>query len=156
MQPPFYYWSQMTTLPTTHMYPFDSPAAEIVDTYVPKDGAAGMFSMEYTPNAVTLAGLEYSLPYILDIGVANIQAHAQKLVTRLKEELPKRGYPLLTPTDARSPIVTCAVKDAERLAPAFSAAEVRVTLRWNHLRMATSVFNDMDDVERLLAALPRA
>ena len=57
MRPPFYHWSQFTTLPTTHMYPFDTPASEIVDSYIPKSGAAGMFSMAYEPNQATLAGL---------------------------------------------------------------------------------------------------
>jgi selenocysteine lyase/cysteine desulfurase len=155
MQPPFYHHSQATTLPTTHMYPFDAPAQEVVDTYVPKAGAAGMFSMGYTVNAATLAGLEYSLPYIANIGVRNIQAHARSLTDRLKAELPKRGYPLLTPVDCAAPIVTCSVRDAERLAPVFTAANVRITTRWNHIRISTSVFNDMNDVERLLAVLPK-
>ena len=154
MQAPYYHHSQYTDLPTTHMYMYDTPSDVIVDNYTPRDGAAGMFSMAYTPSLVSLAALEYSLPYIMNIGVGAIQAHAQTLVSRLKEELPKRGYPLLTPVDARSPIVTVAAKDAERLAPAFNAANVRVTTRWNHIRIATSVFNDMDDVEKLLRALP--
>jgi selenocysteine lyase/cysteine desulfurase len=155
MRMPFSHWSQFSTLPTTHMYPFDAPAAEIVDTYTPKPGAAGMFSMAYEPNQGTLAGLEYSLPYIMNIGVGTIQAHVQPLVSRMKEELAKRGYMLLTPMDARSPIVTVAYDKAERLAPAFRAANVTVTTRWNHIRMAASVFNDMDDVDRLLAAMPK-
>ena len=156
LAPPFYHWSQMTTLPKTHMYPFDTPAKEIVDTYVPKEGAPGLFSMDYTPSPIALAGLEYSLPYIMDIGVEKIQAHAQTLIDRLKAELPRRGYPLLTPIDAKSPIVTCALKDAEKYQAAFNEANVRITLRWNHIRVATSVFNDMEDVQRLLAVLPKA
>ncbi len=155
MRPPYSHWTQFTTLPTTHMYPFDTPASEIVDTYTPKPGAPGMFSMNYEPNHATLAGLEYSLPYILNIGAANIQAHAQPLISRLKEELARRGYPLLTPVDARSPIVTVAVDNSERLAPVFRAANVSVTTRWNHIRIAASVFNDMNDVERLLAVMPK-
>jgi len=113
-----------------------------------------MFSMAYEPNIVTLAGLEYSLPYIATIGVQKIQAHAQRLTERLKEELPRRGYPLLTPRNARSPIVTVVAEKAERLAPAFSAANVQVTTRWNHIRISVSVFNDMDDVEHLLEVFP--
>jgi len=155
MRPPFYHWSAFTTLPTTHMYPFDTPASEIVDSYTPKPGAAGMFSMGYEPNQATLAGLEYSLPYIMNIGVANIQAHAQPLMSRLKQELAKRGHTLLTPLDARSPIVTVAAEKAERFAPVFRAANVNVTTRWNHIRIAASVFNDMDDVDRLLAVMPK-
>jgi selenocysteine lyase/cysteine desulfurase len=137
------------------MYPFDTPASEIVDTYTPKPGAAGMFSMDYEPNQATLAGIEYSLPYVLNIGAANIQAHAQPLISRLKEELSKRGYALLTPVEARSPIVSVAVDNAERLAPTFRAANISVTTRWNHVRIAASVFNDMDDIERLLAVMPK-
>lgn len=38
---------------------------------------------------------------------------------------------------------------------AADAANVRLTTRWNHIRIGTSVFNDMEDVERLLAALPK-
>jgi selenocysteine lyase/cysteine desulfurase len=163
MQPPFYHWSRDTypqgqNLAKTHMYPFDEPIVkEIVDSYWPKEGAPGMFSLGYTPNLVTLAGLEYSLPYIMNIGVGTIQAHAQAMVRRLKEELPKRGYTLLTPVENNpAPIVSVAVKDAPRLAPTLTAAGVRITTRWNHVRIAPSVFNDMDDVERVLNALPRA
>jgi len=155
IEPPFYHWSQFSTLPTTHMYPFDTPANEIVDSYTPKSGAAGMFSMGYTPNQAALAGLEYSLPYIMNIGVADIQAHVQPLMTRLKRELAGRGYTLLTPLDTRSPIVTVVAEKAERLAPVFRAANVSVTTRWNHIRIAASVFNDMDDVNRLLAVMPK-
>jgi selenocysteine lyase/cysteine desulfurase len=155
MRPPFYHFNQLAGMPTTHMLPFDAPGQDIIDAYAPKAGAAGMFSIGYAVNPATLAGLEYSLPYILNIGVRTIQAHAQPLVDRLKAELPKRGYPLLTPVDTRTPIVSCVAKDAERLAPAFAGANVRVTTRWNHIRIAASVFNDMEDVERLLAALPR-
>ena len=155
MRPPFYHWQQESTpLPTTHMYPFDSPGGQIVDGYTRRPGVEGVFSMAYEPNLVTLAGLEYSLPYIANIGVRKIQAHAQRLTERLKEELPRRGYPLLTPHDARSPIVTVVAERADRLAPAFTARNVRVTTRWNHIRISVSVFNDLDDVERLLEAFP--
>jgi selenocysteine lyase/cysteine desulfurase len=92
----------------------------------------------------------------MNIGVKNIQAHVKPMTDRLKLELPKRGYPLLTPIDSTSPIVTSVAKDADRLAPAFNAANVRVTTRWNHIRIGISVFNDMEDVERFLAALPKA
>ncbi len=157
MQPPFYHHSQETTpLPTTHMYPFDTPSPAIVDEYTQKDGAAGMFSMGYTPESTTLAGLEYSLPYIKNIGVDRIQAHVQTLVSRLKEELPKRGYPLLTPPGMKSPIVSVVAENAERLSPALEAAHVAITTRWHHVRISVSVFNDMKDIERLLAALPAA
>jgi len=30
-----------------------------------------------------------------------------------------------------------------------------VTTRWNHIRIAASVFNDMDDIDRLFAVMPK-
>ena len=166
MQPPYYHFNNYRFpaasdtpgtkmgLPNTHMYPFDKPGSEIADNFVPKDGVEGMFEMNYQPNTATLAGLEYSLPYIMNIGVQNIQAHAKPLIDRLKTELPKRGYPLLTPVENNSPIVAVAVKDAGRLDPVFDKANVKITTRWNHIRIATSVFNDMNDVEKVLATFP--
>src|SRR5581483_1544386 len=118
--------------------------------------APGMFSMGYEPNAATLAGLEYSLPYIMNIGPDKIQEHAQTLTDRLKAELPRRGYQLLTPEESRAPIVSIAVENAQRLAPTLHAAGIKVTTRWNHMCISPSVFNDMDDVERLLTVLPKA
>lgn len=166
MQPPYYHFNQYMFpgpsdtpgtkmgLPNTHMYPFDTPGKEIADNFKPKDGVEGLFEMNYQPSSSTLAGLEYSLPYIMNIGVENIQAHAKPLIDRLKAELPKRGYKLMTPVDNNSPIVTVVVKDAGRLDPYFEKANVKITTRWNHLRMAVSVFNDMNDIDRVLAALP--
>ena len=40
--------------------------------------------------------------------------------------------------------------------PVLRDANVTVTTRWNHVRISLSVFNDMEDVERLLTALPKA
>jgi selenocysteine lyase/cysteine desulfurase len=156
LTPPFYHFSRYTRLlPTTHMYPFDAPGPDLVDEYEVKVGAPGIFATGYEPNTATLAGLEYTLPYVMNIGPDKIQAHAQTLTDRLKAELPKLGYSLMTPVDARSPIVTIAVKDAQRLNPALRDANVTVTTRWNHVRISPSVFNDMNDIERLLAAMPR-
>jgi hypothetical protein len=57
--------------------------------------------------------------------------------------------------DARSPIVTVVAENAQRLNPVLRAANINITARWNHMRAGVSVFNDMDDAERLFAALPR-
>ena len=38
-----------------------------------------------------------SLAYIHELGVANIQAHRQPLLTKLRDEMPRLGYPVLTP-----------------------------------------------------------
>jgi selenocysteine lyase/cysteine desulfurase len=152
LQAPFAHWTQFTTLPTPHMYPYDPPAPQVVDGYRRKPGAAGLFSLEYHPNDATLAGLEYTLPYIMNLGVENIQAHAQTLVAALRQGIPAR-YRILTPPGCRAPMLTLAVDDAPPWAPRFRAAGVTATTRWNLIRASVSVFNDAQDVDRFLAVL---
>ena len=148
--------STVNSLPDTHAYPFDAPGPQVMSNYVPKTGARGMFSQGYQPNMTTLAGLEYSLPYIQSVGVQAIQAHRQPLIARLKDGLTRKGHRLITPRDSTSPIVSFSVRDAGRLDPILKESNVQVATRWNHIRISPALYNDMDDIERALAALPMA
>ena len=95
-----------------------------------------------------------SLQYIQRLGVENIRAHARPLTSRLQKELPGLGYPCITPKGNESPIVTFLVKDSKATAERLKKANVEVTLRFgNQMRVAVSVFNSAEDVERLLQAL---
>ncbi len=139
----------------SHIYPLDPPGETIVD-YGFRDDAAGHFALG-THSHVAPAMLDYSLAYILELGVENIQAHARPLIDRLKEEIPRRGYTMMTPADSATPMAAFVQADARRtLRPHFDKANVRVTAMGNRFRPSVSVFNDMEDIERLLAALPRA
>jgi selenocysteine lyase/cysteine desulfurase len=138
----------------SHIYPFDPPGDTIVD-YAFQDNATGHFALGTHSHTVP-ALLHHSLDYLLATGVTNIQAHAQTLIGRLKEELPQRGFKLITPAESGAPIVACALENArERLGPQLQAAKVRITLSKNRFRITPSVFNDIADIERLLAALGR-
>ena len=107
-----------------------------------------------TRSFTTVAILENSLEYILTLGVDNIQNHTQKLTDRLKEELPALGYPLSTPLDSKTPIVSCIFDDAAKiLSPRLDQARVKISVYNDHFRISPSVFNDMTDVDRLLSAL---
>lgn len=139
---------------TPHYLPYDPPGDQVVD-YARRDDAQGLFGIG-TYSHTGLALLNHSLDYIQRLTVPAIQAHAQALITRLKDELPRLGHELLTPQDARTPMVACTLKDArKRLAGPLKDAGVRITLSANRFRVSVSVFNGMDDVDRLLAALPR-
>ena len=95
-----------------------------------------------------------SLQYIQRLGVENIRAHARPLTSRLQKELPGLGYPCITPKGNESPIVTFLVKDSKATAERLKKANVEVTLRFgNQMRVAVSVFNSTEDVDRLLQAL---
>ncbi|SEK87541.1 Selenocysteine lyase/Cysteine desulfurase [Roseateles sp. YR242] len=144
-----------------HSLPFDPPeppargkAAPPVD-YARRDDAQGLFGIG-TYAHTGLALLNHSLDYLHRVGVAAIQSHALTLTARLKEELPRRGYALFTPPESRSPLVTCVLQDArKKLSAPLNEARVRITLSANRFRVSVSVFNTLDDIDQLLAALPR-
>jgi selenocysteine lyase/cysteine desulfurase len=139
----------------SHVYPLDPPGRTVAD-YSYFDNATGWFALGTHSHAV-IAQLAHSLDYIEQLGVARIQAHAQTLVQRLKTELPALGYTLITPAEAPTPMVACALADARKvLAPRLQAAKVAITLSRNRFRVSVSVFNDDRDIDRLLAALGHA
>lgn len=114
----------------------------------------GRFSFG-THSHMVVAQLHHSLDYIARLGPENIQNHAQALLAPLREELTKRGYALATPPESRAPILTCILEDAAgKLRARLAAANVQIMVSRNRFRVTPSVFNDMEDIERLLAALP--
>ncbi|MBM3737934.1 MAG: aminotransferase class V-fold PLP-dependent enzyme [Acidobacteria bacterium] len=98
-----------------------------------------------------------ALEYLLALGVDRIGAHARPLVARLMKELPAAGYPSITPTGTESPICSFTVKDPDAARAKLKKAGVVVTLGGSggtgSMRVSVSVFNNGDDVTRLVAAL---
>ncbi|HKU07773.1 MAG TPA: aminotransferase class V-fold PLP-dependent enzyme [Bradyrhizobium sp.] len=139
--------------PDTHVYPLDPPGAWPV-AYTKRGGAIGHFATGTYSHAVP-AQLDYSLDYITGISVSAIQAHAQALISQLREELSRKGYRIITPPGARSPLLTCLLPNASTLlTEPLAKAQVRLSLHDNHFRVSPSVYNDQGDIERLIAVLP--
>lgn len=139
----------------THVLPFDPPGQTVADYgYAP--GTAGRFAMG-TTSWTGVVQLEHSLGYIHGLGVANIQAYRQPMVDAIQTELRRRGYQPLTPLGSRTPLVAFALKDARaKLGDLLTKNDLRMTVSANRFRVSLSVFNDMNDVDRLLAVLPKA
>ncbi len=109
-----------------------------------------------------------ALQYIRELGVANIRAHAKALTERLQKEMPRLGYPALTPAGNDTPIVSFRVSDyaatSAKLRKAFGGTVVAMR-RWEFtgpkgdvsvipgMRVSPSVYNNDADIDRLLAAL---
>jgi selenocysteine lyase/cysteine desulfurase len=138
----------------SHVYPFDPPGDTIADT-TPKADANGMFAMG-THSHTGIAQLDWSLDYLLGHGVDRIASYRKPLTDRLKTGLAELGYAVVTPSESRAPLVTCTLEGAGRLGPILKEAKVKITLSRNRFRVSPSVFTDRDDIERLLAALPKA
>jgi selenocysteine lyase/cysteine desulfurase len=135
-----------------HVYPFDTPGPAIGDW---KLGTSTVSHFEAgTPDWCALAVSVASLGYIRNLGVEAIERYRKPLLERLRRELPKLGFLPLTPEDSKGPIVSFALKGAEeRLKPGLEKAKVQISLYENRIRISPSVYNDMDDVERLIRAL---
>jgi selenocysteine lyase/cysteine desulfurase len=100
--------------------------------------------------------LDYSLGLIEQLTVPAIQAWRQPMIDAIQADLRRRGYEPLTPLGTKTPLVAFALKDARRKLPeVLNKAGVRITVSQHRFRPSISVFNDMNDIDRLLAALPK-
>lgn len=150
---PWWGYHQVASL-NSHLYPYDEPGEHPLD-YTTRDDAEGLFAMG-TDASIVEAQLQYSLPWIEKIGVEQIQAHRQPLLKAVQDELRLRGYEPLTPLDSKTPLVAFAMKDARaKIGERLNTNKVRITVSANRFRVSVSVFNDMNDIDRLLETLPK-
>jgi selenocysteine lyase/cysteine desulfurase len=109
-----------------------------------------------------------SLKYIHQLGIDNIRRHAKTLTDRLQKELPRLGYPAITPPDNPTPIVSFLTPDYQKTGAKLDRAfgETVIALRrWEFtepsgevkivegMRISPSVYNNQQDIDRLLEAL---
>ena len=121
-------------------------------TFRPRPGP-GCYEVSY-PSYEGVVCAQESLNYIHQLGVANIRKHVRGLTNRLQDELPKLGYPSITPKGNESPIVVFEASDPSSTRKKLRAAGVHVAMRFgNKMRLSPSVFNNHQDVDKLLGAL---
>ena len=138
----------------THVYPHDTPGDTVAD-YEAIDGAAGLFAMGAAP-WTGVVQLNWSLAWLNQVGVETIQTWRQPMIEAVQTELRGRGYGPLTPSDSRTPLVAFSLKDARgKLAERLNGANIRLGLSQNRFRVSLAVFNDMNDIDRLLSVLPK-
>jgi selenocysteine lyase/cysteine desulfurase len=136
----------------THVFPFDTSGSALGEWNLGSD-TASIFEVS-TPAWGSLACVTQSLTYIQSLGVEAIMRHRQPLLDRLRLELPKRGFSLLTPSDSSGPILVFSFKGAAaRFGKALRDARIRISTYENRVRISPSVYNDLDDIEKLLRVL---
>jgi len=101
------------------------------------------------------ACVDAGINYVTKLGIPNIRAHAKQLTDRLQKELPPLGYKALTPIGTETPIVAFELKDAAATTKLLQAGKVAGTViaNENRLRLAVSVFNTHEDIDRTVAVL---
>ncbi len=135
----------------THFLPYDAPGKAPFSWELGLDASATfeVGSYAYAP----MAALSVSLPYIRSLGVAAIEAHRQALLERLRKEMPRLGFAPITPAGTKSALLTFLVKERQPVYERLQKANINVRLGDHFMRTSPSVYNDMQDVERLLEAL---
>ena len=145
---------QGTVLPTTrygHRQVANFNRAQL--TWEPLPGAA-MYESGNIPTLLA-AAVSAGIDYVTNLGVDRIRAHARQLTDRLQQELPPLGYTSLTPASTPTPIVAVALKDTGATAKALQSGKVAATVigNENRLRLSVSVFNNHDDIDRVVSVL---
>jgi selenocysteine lyase/cysteine desulfurase len=145
---------QGTVLPTTrygHRQVTNFNRAQL--TWEPQPGAA-MYESGGIP-VLLAAAVSAGIDYVTAIGIEKIRAHARQLTDRLQAELPPLGYKPVTPAGTQTPIVAFELKDAAATQQALRSTRIAGTIIGNEsrLRLSVSVFNNHDDVDRVVAAL---
>lgn len=145
---------QGTVLPTTrygHRQVSNFNRAQL--TWEPMPGAA-RYETGGIP-VVLAAGVNAGIDYVNKCGLTNIRTHAKQLTDRLQNELPPLGYKPLTPRETETPIVAFEVKDAPATSKMLQAGKVVGTVigNENRIRLAVSVFNTHEDIDRVVAVL---
>jgi selenocysteine lyase/cysteine desulfurase len=145
---------QGTVLPTTrygHRQLTNFNRANL--TWEPLPGAA-RYETGGIP-VILAAAADAGIDYVNKLGLSNIRAHAKQLTDRLQKELPPLGYKSVTPIDTQTPTVAFEVKDAAATQKMLQAGHVAGTIiaNENRLRLAVSVFNTHEDIDRAIAVL---
>ena len=131
----------------------ESPEAGLDEVAFKAVTGPGRYEVSY-PSYEGAISAQESLKYIHQLGVTNIRTHVRTLTDRLQKELPAIGYPSITPPGNESPICAFVVNDPPRTMEKLKRAGVHVAMRFgNKMRISPSVYNNQDDVDRLLAAL---
>ena len=145
---------QGTVLPTTrygHRQVSNFNRAQL--TWEPMPGAA-----RYETGGISTimaAAVNAGIDYVNKCGLTNIRTHAKDLTDRLQKELPPLGYKALTPIGTETPIVAFELKDPAATTKMLQAGRVAATViaNENRIRLAVSVFNTHDDIDKAIAVL---
>lgn len=106
-----------------------------------------------TPAFGAIYQLSASLDYLLNVGVKNIEHHTVALAHRLRKELDKQGFQVLTPPSNNSAIVAFKHgSDHQEISKQIAEAGLRLSFRENNeqIRVGMALFNNMKDVDIFL------
>lgn len=104
-------------------------------------------------------GLEQSLKLLHETGIKKIESHLTGLSDHLCDSLGNKNYVIVSSRteDERSAIVCikhCGGLTSNQIAALLENEKIIVSARGDRLRIAPHFYNNLEDIDRLLAALP--
>jgi cysteine desulfurase/selenocysteine lyase len=110
-----------------------------------------------TQNLQTILAFQVALDYLEAIGFENIRNRILELTDYLILGLKKLGVMIISPTDRpeeRSPIVSFSLGDRnEACIKKLTRESISVAPRAGYIRVSVNIFNDFEDIDKLLLAL---
>lgn len=110
-----------------------------------------------TFNLQTILAFQESLDYLKNIGFANIRARILELTDYLILGFKKLGVMIVSPTkspEERSPIVSFSLMEKnEECIKKLADQSILVSPRAGYIRVAVNIFNNFEDIDRLLSVL---
>ncbi len=131
-----------------HAYPGDTPDPEYASWKV-RSGAGAHYEVGNVANVVAAGHVE-SLKLIHELGVDRIQEHVRPMVEKLRKEMPRLGYPCLTPEGTPSPTSAFVVAKPDVYRKKLQAANIDAKVEWRQSRVSVSVYHRMADIDRFL------
>lgn len=118
--------------------------------------AARIFDVPETADFLNLSGMEASLEFVRGVGVRAVSGHCMDLLDHAAEGLQARGYVLSNDDRAQHPspllCFRCQTRDAtDKLYEKLKAHHVEVSLRHHRIRVSPYLYNNTEDIDRLLA-----
>ena len=118
--------------------------------------AAKIFDVPETANFLNLSGMEASLEFVRGVGARAVTGHCMNLLDHAAEGLQERGYALSNDDRAQQPspllCFRCQTREAtDKLYEKLKAHHVEVSLRHHRIRVSPYLYNNKEDIDRLLA-----
>jgi selenocysteine lyase/cysteine desulfurase len=106
-----------------------------------------------TPAMPSIYGSAPGLDMLQEIGLANVAAHIKKLRDALAKGLQALQIPLKTPLENPGPMLVVRSVNAEKLSTKLAESNIIASSKFDGLRISFHVYNTLDDVRAILAAL---
>jgi cysteine desulfurase/selenocysteine lyase len=133
----------------------EDPYADLNDRVRPRADAAARTELG-SPHFAGIFSLGAAVEYLSGIGAQSIEERALELNRRLTSRLLEKGWKVLSPlrNEANRSAETLVAVERPRRAVAHLARQgVAVTEKPEGIRVATHIFNNESDIERLIGAL---